>query len=431
MTSSTKRRVKTFIPQRLGRKALEMFGAPERLAGLNSLAVGAAVFELEQAVKAHRIDKAILPIYRNADSVVDTDRLADLVRQLLVFTLVEDIEIAFREFAVPYKGGGSSPFAHSTDNVCLFSGGTDSYAGLFLYQNRPGSVEGLFCAHSDQARMIHIVKSLTRRISREGIQVHKQLVPKIGARGYAQLRGFLYLTSAAAWLHALNGKNLIVTECGPTMYQPRFSPVDAITMTTHPFVVSISNQIIDLLLGRRVQIVTPFENLTKAEVIAISPTSPGLRFTHSCVTQRFGNHDGTCYGCVLRRLATIATGREDVHYLRNPIADQTAHAGNLLSLLTFCDDILTRYGEMEEYEIGIINHYGKRNLFIRFAQDNFAAIHRLMTARKTVQRAVRQLYESVLKTIGADVLEARIAALQAADFAALIQDKPSNAGVAS
>jgi hypothetical protein len=38
--------------------------------------------------------------------------------------------------------------------------------------------------------------------------------------------------------------------------------------------------------------------------------------------------------------------------------------------------------------------------------------------------------ESVLKTIGADVLEARIAALQAPDFTVLIQDKPSNAGVA-
>ncbi len=149
-------------------------------------------------------------------------------------------------------------------------------------------------------------------------------------------------------------------------------------------------------------------------------------FTHSCVTQRFGNHDGTCYGCVLRRLATIATGREDVHYLKNPIADPSAHAGNLLSLLTFCEDILTRYDEMEEYEIGIVNHYGKKDLFVRFALDNFSAIHRLMTERKAVQRPVRQSYDTVLRAIGANVLEARLATLRATDFASLIQNNSSH-----
>ena len=98
-------------------------------------------------------------------------------------------------------------------------------------------------------------------------------------------------------------------------------------MTTHPKVVQLAGQAINLLLGRKITIKTPFENLTKAEVVAISPMKPAIKLTHSCITHRFGNHDGTCYGCVLRRLATTAADVPDVKYLKNPIARENTHSG--------------------------------------------------------------------------------------------------------
>lgn len=415
MKRTSRRADKLFVPESLQRTTLERFSGSKNLHSLNVISIGAAVFQLEQVTKERRVDRAVLPIFGTNRLSCDLNELSRVIHDLLIFTIAEDIDIDFKECKPPTNThGADSPEGH-VESLCLFSGGVDSYAGLLMARER-GSVEGLFCAHSDQARMIHIVTQLVRKVAGNNVAVQKQIVPRIGARGYAQLRGFLYLTSAAAWLQLLNATSLIVTECGPTMYQPRFSPVDAVTMTTHPYVVASSKRVIDLLLGRSVTISTPFENLTKAEVVSLCPRSPGLKYTHSCVTQRFGNHDGTCYGCVIRRLATVASGREDVRYVRNPIADRTAHGGNLLSLLTFCHDVLMRYDDMEEYEIGIIDYYGKKDLFVRFALDNFAAIHRLVSERRRVQSAVYKLYEDVVNDIGEHSLQTRLALLEAGMF---------------
>jgi hypothetical protein len=244
-----------------------------------------------------------------------------------------------------------------------------------------------------------------------GLRISKISVPGIGARGYAQLRGFLYLLSAGAYADKLSARRVVVTECGPTMYQPRFSPLDSTTMTTHPFVVKKAKEVVSLLLKRDVSVITPFENLTKAEVVAICPSKEGLKYTHSCISQRFGTHDGTCYGCVIRRLATIAAGVEDVRYNKNPISDPNARAGNLYSLLSFCSEILTQYNRMEECETGVIEAYHKKNLFRRFALDNFAAILRLLSENKRVVRPIREMYNTVVKQLGSGTLEGRLAEL--------------------
>jgi hypothetical protein len=179
-------------------------------------------------------------------------------------------------------------------------------------------------------------------------------------------------------------------------------------MTTHPFVVRTAAAIARLLLRRDLDIIIPFEDLTKAEVIAICPEKEGLKLTHSCITQRFGMHDGTCYGCVIRRLATIAAGVEDVRYIRNPLSDAKAQAGNLYSLLDFCYQFLTNFDQMEEYERGVIDTYGKRNLFRRFALDNFSAIHKLLSQNKRVVRPIRDMYKSLVQRIGTKVLDVRL-----------------------
>src|SRR5438034_9532709 len=105
--------------------------------------------------------------------------------------------------------------------------------------------------------------------------------------------------AAASLAHRLGSEAIVVTECGPTMYQPRFSPLDSITMTTHPFVVRTAAKTASLLLQRDLKIITPFEDLTKAEVIVISPEQDGLKYTHSCISQPSGTHHSTAYGCVI------------------------------------------------------------------------------------------------------------------------------------
>lgn len=412
MKRQSKRARHTFVALEPGDGIVTQFGDSRNLPGLNALAIGSSVFQIEQATRARRVRRAILPVYCSNKLNYDLTALSQLIHELLVFTLVEDIEVEFQEIRRDGDNEGVSVDPGCAPSVCLFSGGVDSYAGLLLTLEALRNVEGVFCAHADQSRIIHIVAGLQRRIfGPRGVNVSKISVPSIGARGYAQLRGFLYLMSAGAFAHRLGAGRIVVTECGPTMYQPRFSPLDSITMTTHPFVVRHAAEVTSLLLKREMPVITPFENLTKAEVVAICPAKKGLKYTHSCITQRFGTHDGTCYGCVIRRLATIAAGIEDVGYKKNPVSDSSARAGNLYSLLTFCREILTSYDEMEEFETGTIEAYGKRDLFRRFALDNFAAIHRLLSDNRRVLRPIRDLYSSLAQRVGTGVFVERLAEL--------------------
>ena len=66
---------------------------------------------------------------------------------------------------------------------------------------------------------------------------------------------------------------------------------------------------------------------------------------------------------------------------------------------------------MEDYERGMIDSYNKRDLFRRFALDNFAAIHRLLSLNKRVVRPIREMYQDVIEKIGTDVFDERLAKL--------------------
>lgn len=399
---------KSFAPSPPTDKALKQFGSASDPGGLNALSIGTSVFEIEQALRSRQVERATIPFYQSNKIHKHLPAIGTLIHELFVFTVVEDIKIEF----VPMKTQLSFDYAAtelSAKSVCLFSGGTDSYAGVLVTQEQLGDVEAVFCAHADQSRIIHIVDDLHRDIlTSKAIDFVKVGVPTIRATGYAQLRGFLYLLAATAVAHKVGAKQIVVTECGPTMYQPRFSPLDSITMTTHPFVVATAAQVANLLVDWKVDVIMPFENLTKAEVIAICPEKQGIKRTHSCISQRFGTHDGTCYGCVIRRLATIATGVKDVKYQKNPIGDPQAHAGNLYSLLTYCFDVLTSFDEMEEYERGMIDSYQKRDLFRRFALDNFAAIHRLLLDGKRVVRPIHEIYDTLVQQLGTKILDQRL-----------------------
>jgi 7-cyano-7-deazaguanine synthase in queuosine biosynthesis len=401
-----------FAPSLPSDQVLNEFKLPTDLPGLNALVIGSSIFETEQALREEQVRRVVIPIYSSSEIKYDLSAIGKLIHELLIFVLAEDIDVEFRLVENKQTSFDIARHERTVPNICLFSGGTDSYSGVLVTQQSLGDLEAVFCAHVDQAKTIHIVDNLERKILRQKrIDIIKVRVPSIEARGYAQLRGFLYLLAATSVAHKLKSERIVVTECGPTMYQPRFSPLDSITMTTNPFVVRTAAQVASLLLQHELKVVTPFENLTKAEVIAISPQKEGLKFTHSCISQRFGTHDGTCYGCVIRRLATIAVGVEDVTYRKNPISDPKAHAGNLYSLLTFCYDILTSFNEMEEYEVGAINTYGKRDLFRRFALDNFAAIHRLLSNNNRVVRPIHDMYENLAQKMGTQIFEDRLTQL--------------------
>jgi hypothetical protein len=200
------------------------------------------------------------------------------------------------------------------------------------------------------------------------------------------------------------------------MYQPKFGLYDSITRTTHPVVVELAHRVLSTLLERNIKIYLPFENMTKAEVISTSNNPDHFQRTHSCVSQRSGKHDGTCYGCILRRLGAIVSGIKDVEYLKNPLVDNKANGDNLLALLMFSRDILLDYQNMPFYQIENIEAYNKIDLFRRFALDNFAAIHILRNRKTKITIEVMNIFKDVTSEIGLEILKERINQVRSRKF---------------
>jgi len=373
------------------------------------LSIANGMFKLEKVIKSRRVNEVRIERFLKSHD----NEIKKLFSELVSYVLLQDIDIKFIHSKTKLRTEKITNPINGNKAIVLFSGGIDSFSGIFWAKEYYKNIEGLFCAHSDQGWSIHIVNRLILNfLNPADIQLKKIKVPPIQKGGYSQLRGFLYILSAAAYMSISKANTLIITECGPTMYQPKFGIFDSVTMTTHPFVLNIAFKLIKLLLGRDIKIIVPFENMTKAEVIANIKYTDKLNMTHSCISQRFGTHDGTCYGCIIRRLGAIVAGVKDVQYNRNPLIDESANDDNLISVLMFSLDLLTSYAKMPLYQIENIESFNKRNLFKRFALDNIAAIHQLAKQNKKLTRNVLSLYNNYLDGFSKDDLEQRIKAVR-------------------
>ncbi len=370
------------------------------------LSIAYSIFRLEKLIRGARVKD--VKIGRFSD--VESHELKEMLSELISYVLLEEVNIEFfRSKERFYKRRYEEKENDRIDALVLFSGGIDSLAGISWAMKHFGNITAVFCAHSDQAWGIHTVTTLSNTtLSEHNIRLRTIHVPRIGKGSYSQLRGFLYILAAGAWVDILDVDTIVLSECGPTMYQPRFGPYDSVTMTIHPVVVDIATRVLEMLLGRKINILTPFENMTKAEVISYLTDDMSITRTHSCITQRFGRHDGTCYGCVIRRLGSIVTNKDDVEYSRNPLIDKDSNKDNLLSLLLFCQDILLDYDSMPLYQIENIEAYQKYELFNRFALDNFAAVHLAKSLGLVPVEEVGRIYADYVEKNGITELEQRI-----------------------
>src|ERR1700733_2298116 len=184
------------------REIPELFASRELSRSANAIVLSDAVFEIEKIFRTGgMVRRASLPLYDSKDLRSSRNLLVDLLHDLIVFILAEDVAITFKSSQLEQpRGEEPQRRFRTTKNLCLFSGGVDSYAGILLAKKTLRDVAGVFCAHSDQARMIHIVSEIQRKILRKAnIDIHKLRVPSVGSHGYAQLRGFLYVVGTAAW----------------------------------------------------------------------------------------------------------------------------------------------------------------------------------------------------------------------------------------
>ncbi len=359
------------------------------------LRIGFSLFEAEKRLKKNGLISDIpILLSKQTFSRIDVVKLKQILEELFLLIMLEDVSVEIKDtFDTRGRVRKRVDFPKK-EAIVLFSAGVDSYSGIKLGEAIYKNLLGLFVAHNDQPRIINIVEKLKPNI---GTEIHTLYAPGMGSMGYSQLRGFLYILCGGAYANLCKSSKILVTECGPTMYQPLFSPYDSITYTTHPYVLKAAKDVLDLLLDFKPKIIIPFEDLTKAEVISNSGITD-YSTTHSCISQRFGDHDGTCFGCVIKKLACLVSGVRDVKYNKD-VFDEEANQDNLLNVFAYSEDLISNYENMPSFQKDKIEEFGKKDLFQRNALDNLAGLM-LGVGKK------HPLYKRYIS--GEDILNARI-----------------------
>lgn len=328
------------------------------------------IFEAEKKIKAGKeLERLEIPLSVETYETRNLKRLKLILEELILLILAEDIKINFKKIDDTKRRVKKKFELKKRDAICLFSGGVDSYAGITLAEREFKNMLGVFVAHNDQARIIKIVNDFKKKIK---IPIKTIYAPSMESEGYSQFRGFLYILSGGIYANLTGANKILVTECGPTMYQPLFSPYDSITYTTHPYVLKASKEVLEILTKKKMDIIIPFEDLTKAEVISNSELKD-FSDTHSCITQRRGDHCGTCFGCVIKKLAENVAEIKGVIYNKN-IFDEETDRDNIINVLNFSEQIIFNREKMPGFQREKIDEFKKWDLFERYALDNIAGL---------------------------------------------------------
>lgn len=332
-----------------------------------------SLFELEKIIKKGGTlpEEIIIPYFFNL-SKEEVLEIESILNKLLLDVLCKDVR--FKLTAGKMKKTRLKFDFEKCDTLCLFSGGVDSTLGILKSKEKYGNVTGLYVSHSGSGKITHKVEKIRRNILHgKNIEIKKMIAPSMGT-GYSQLRGFLYITYAMILSFFCDSKRIIVSECGSTMYQPKFAPMDTITYTTNPYVLGFAKRIGEIFLKKEIDIVTPFENFTKTEMMNLIRDDSILSMTHSCITGRWDRNCGKCYACIARMIGSANLGLS-LDYFRNNCFDE----GNdmLDSFLNFCIDYMTFEENVDYWSLVNIKKFGKEDLFRRTSLDVFLALKKL------------------------------------------------------
>lgn len=390
---------------------MEVFRQKENYLARDILKLGFETFNFEKEIKKSKEYKFELNISLTLPTFIkiDENKINNILNSLYKEILNINVNVKITSIEYKFKSTKKKSNFKNNNIICLFSGGVDSFFGIFEANKIYKNLIGVSVAHSDQSGMINIVKKIIEGILKDNnISSNLIYAPSITTSGYSQFRGFLYILSAGAFSEINKANKILITECGTTMYQPKFSPYDSVTSTTHPLILSSAKEILKELRNEKIELITPFEDMTKAEIIACSNHTQYLPITHSCISARFRNNCGLCYGCVLRRLGSLLVGVKDSDYAYDILADEEVDKDNLLSLVRFSYFFIFERDKLPNYSIDKIIKYNKEELFNRQSLDVLATLYLLKKESFKFSETVNKIYNIYIKDISPKILEKRI-----------------------
>jgi 7-cyano-7-deazaguanine synthase in queuosine biosynthesis len=257
--------------------------------------------------------------------------ITDALKDAIEFMTGDSVSFEFTnkaaaEPAEPYLPFDPNAAPYQADEVILFSGGLDSFAGalealkvrtgkviLVTHRSAPKAITrqndlGEYLKRKFGGRILHVHVRATRsgRVSKESTQRSRSLL--FTALGYvvAKMAG---------------APQVSFYENGVVSHNLPISPQVVGTMasrTTHPLVIKKLQALLDLLEDGSVRLLTPFEWLTKTDVVRKIDefgASCCISKSVSCTTLRNESkethHCGVCSQCIDRRFAILAAGLEE------------------------------------------------------------------------------------------------------------------------
>jgi len=261
------------------------------------------------------------------------DDLTQALEKTLGFLSGETYRFEFEQAVSPVRQ--ESLYFEFTDDplkpedVCLFSGGVDSFAGAVEQIVGKGRKLALVGHHSaDKVKNVQteLVESLKAKGFGDKINYISITVRNTNyatPKEYTQRsRSFLFACLAMAIAHMYGKDEFTFFENGVVSLNIPIS-ADVLesraTRTTHPRVINGLKEVFGLVFGREIDVKHPYQWLTKREVtekIREHGCSDLLEATNSCTRFHRGpkkgkTHCGICSQCIDRRFGILAAGMGD------------------------------------------------------------------------------------------------------------------------
>jgi 7-cyano-7-deazaguanine synthase in queuosine biosynthesis len=215
----------------------------------------------------------------------------------------------------------------SPDEIILFSGGIDSFAGAveeLANSDRKVALVSHRSAPKIASAQRHLVSDIRNRFGANHlphIAVWAHMLDKHGQESTHRTRSFLFAALGAVTAQLFEKTRILFFENG--VVSLNLPPVAQVvgaraTRTTHPQTLGGFRRILSEIFGHPFRIENPFGWLTKAEVverIVASGCGDLIRYTRSCTRIRemttYHSHCGQCSQCLDRRFAVLAAGKAD------------------------------------------------------------------------------------------------------------------------
>ena len=223
------------------------------------------------------------------------------------------------------------------DEIALFSGGVDSFAGAvedIVIRKKSVRLVG----HYSSSKVMHVQTSLIDKLKQRGFDRKVSYIPVwvtnqgVTAREFTQrTRSFLFACLGLVIARMSGKDSFSFYENGVVSINPPLAG-DVIggraTRTTHPKVLRGLEALFSTLLERSIKIHTPLQWLTKKEVtlkIREAGLADLLAMTNSCTRPRIWTekqkHCGVCSQCIDRRFGILAAGMEEFEPAENYMRD--------------------------------------------------------------------------------------------------------------